>query len=966
MLILASLVDLSLSYIALELMRSPAVELRAIGIRLLILFLAATDGKVDAKQLLAFERMNGFAVMCKYLTSHTMVADDSIIEGLFSLMFWQVQHLLPFSRPPSGQLSKGERKSEGMPNNTIYYWSRLLLRFFTSVDERVSDRPSHDSITGNFLQLFGSKDPQQQISVQQRASPDIEAASNSVAVDLDNQKNDSIASVVTAASTASELGSNAASRVNQPASSDKPSSDPRHIKVEEVHIHQVFETILTMIQYCSTLEQVHRVVNRILRCMGNAEIVRDESLEDVYRRNLENFFNCKDWLLILCESVGRFRRQEASVAEEQESGAVMSMSESESMASAPRIRRHDSYFSNSVADSEEAFSAAGDSVFDELSPEFSHTRRSSVDSVNSKKAQTAQFTSPILAFIRKVVIADMLQKYNSSRRWIELFRLSLPETQQMQEEIVLDIIASMHHVTFLNTNYRDQGFNYLKNMGALLDQVLERMKVSLLFCVSVVCALHAASYRCSIELRGRMKDTALPEVKRQFIVKCLIDVGQDIFNRVNCLIEISPSLHAYVAGTDSKIISDSQIIALLFGMFEECFDFLEQLVTANDDNVNSSVQELRDLEAVRQALEMMQALVSVIQACIKVSAEAKKAATKLLDSLLSDSQKVMEFAFVHNFSHVNAQGGNSDHMYGAALDGAENHGMKESGMSQVASSASATSTSSFGWWGAWTTPAVGSTTLVEEKPSGDNEESERSSAEQHSDASGTADSERKAAEPRKMAASQSNLPSDIRAFVYWFCASAQTPMRADLFAKIQKDLKVVFRFAEKVREKYSQRLLRYSKTLQDKRAREKSYASKLVSDAVVAHQAICEKGTRGLLKDVANWIKVYKERMQMGQDAFSGTEKATRLSGKDSMIKPMLSPSAVLSAAQLESFKIPEALIEYLSQEGDIYPSTPTDHRGASALNTYPTPKTPSPLSKIEALNLLIQCFASARHIAEA
>ena len=105
--------------------------------------------------------------------------------------------------------------------------------------------------------------------------------------------------------------------------------------------------------------------------------------------------------------------------------------------------------------------------------------------------------------------------------------------------------------------------------------------------------------------------------------------------------------------------------------------------------------------------------------------------------------------------------------------------------------------------------------------------------------------------------------------------------------------------------------------------------------------------------------------MQMGQDAFCGTEKSSRLSGKDSVAKPMLNPSAVLSAAQLESFKIPEALIEYLSQE-NIYPSTPTDHRGSSALNTYPTPKTPSPLSKIEALNLLIQCFASARHIAEA
>lgn len=82
----------------------------------------------------------------------------------------------------------------------------------------------------------------------------------------------------------------------------------------------------------------------------------------------------------------------------------------------------------------------------------------------------------------------------------------------------------------------------------------------------------------------------------------------------------------------------------------------------------------------------------------------------------------------------------------------------------------------------------------------------------------------------------------------------------------------MLRYAEKLRERSSQRLLRSSKTLQDKRTKEKSYSTKLVNDTLQANQSSCDKAVNGFLKDISVWVKVWKERFQQGQDIFTGNE----------------------------------------------------------------------------------------------
>jgi hypothetical protein len=69
----------------------------------------------------------------------------------------------------------------------------------------------------------------------------------------------------------------------------------------------------------------------------------------------------------------------------------------------------------------------------------------------------------------------------------------------------------------------------------------------------------------------------------------------------------------------------------------------------------------------------------------------------------------------------------------------------------------------------------------------------------------------------------------------------------------------------------------------------------------------------------------------------------------------------MLFADNLESFKIPEALIEFLSRASQ---SSPVDKEIATSSQAQ-SAKHVNPLTKAEALNALIQCFASGRRIAE-
>lgn len=532
--------------------------------------------------------------------------------------------------------------------------------------------------------------------------------------------------------------------------SSQSKSDLRSMRGEEILLPQVFESLFSVVQYSKSLDQVHRCFIRIHRCFSDTDPSAADFMDEIHSHNLEAFFSVRDWLLLLCDIVAKFRRPDST--EELEALALLSLSEPESLVSGD-LRRYDSF--RSAGESEEGFSTAGDSIADDGSNDlgsfhrFSATgRRTPLDQMN-RRHHVAQFTAPVLNLIRKLLLLDMFMKCNGSRRWLEVFRLSLPETSQIQEEVVLDLINTMHHASFLVVS-KEACMNYLKNMGAFLEQALEKMIISLHFCISVVSALHALSYRCCLELRAKLRDTALPEVKKSFIVRCFIDIGQDIGYRVHSLVEIRASLHAYIATNDGKLLSDSQIVILLLGMLEECFDNLEAAIASSTQSVeHDSTLSSRSLDVVTAATEMMQALVTIIQVAGKLSNECRRTLGRVVEGIASDSEKRIEKCLLSS--------------EGAAKDASVGSEELDAQGKQTASSSGST------WWSSWARSADVSKSLeVDSK--------EEAAAPDVTEAVAPTRQE-------KALEAATSTDFDVRSFVYWYCAAAQrldSPVSASL------------------------------------------------------------------------------------------------------------------------------------------------------------------------------------------
>ncbi len=113
-----------------------------------------------------------------------------------------------------------------------------------------------------------------------------------------------------------------------------------------------------------------------------------------------------------------------------------------------------------------------------------------------------------------------------------------------------------------------------------------------------------------------------------------------------------------------------------------------------------------------------------------------------------------------------------------------------------------------------------------------------------------------------------------------------------------KELKPILRNAEKLRERYSQRLLKYTKTLQDKRTRDRLYQSKAVSDSLILIHSQCDKMINLYMKDYIVYCKILKEKWMIGNQLFHGSEVSSF-----HLISPRSSPSLPLS---LLSVSVPE------------------------------------------------------------
>lgn len=166
----------------------------------------------------------------------------------------------------------------------------------------------------------------------------------------------------------------------------------------------------------------------------------------------------------------------------------------------------------------------------------------------------------------------------------------------------------------------------------------------------------------------------------------------------------------------------------------------------------------------------------------------------------------------------------------------------------------------------------------------------------------------------------------------------------------------MLRLAEKLRERYSQRLVKYTKTLQEKRNREKSLSTKSVNDTLIGVVSSGDKISSQFSKEIVKYTRELKDRISLGHDLFNGVSE-TKASSIVQLRSPLRDSKTNKELGTLpqpyseveETFTPPAILIDYFRSKRNI------DEVNES-LWTSRSQQNPG-LSDSEAFDSLLTCF---------
>ena len=740
-----------------------------------------------------FERINGFKLLADQISAHVDAATESIVDGIFNIMFW--------SRRSFSIKDKSNKVVDEFNNSTVSASDGRLPKRVNSEDggnsvqdcekvprddtKAVKEEEPIDLPTsgGGIL----SKLLKGQASSASKHSPSSEEGWNNP---TGVEENNSMAGSPTETSrdlNALGIASSAASAHvlalppvtpprNAPAQSNlkrlRPLSplklsekkdaatessgavasefsepqDSTHEEVSTIHVPQMLEVLVRVLQSSSSAELVADSFQKLERSITHRHVNKDrgdssrkgaadaanKGIEAV-RVNADLIFSQKDWIQWLCDTLLLYRSRSLNCDDDPDGMAhsgVMSCSENESA--------NDSY-SNAMDSNDDLVPDSDDSLSHGSSSRLANANALS-DAVSNgdcssngthHKASTwhtTPFTASIFRFINKLLLVDMRLKYSSTRKWLDVFRLSLPETYDVQEVIIADLVDTLDTFTTHEKNI-EVSMNFLRNVGMLLEQALEKVDLSLMLCLKVVLSLHTLSYSCPPEIRTRIKETCIPELRKGYIVRCLIDFSQEFYTRALAVIEVSSPLEGYLLSSDSKPLQNSHVILIVLSILLEAFEELEFLLTTVDseaflssyeENASQQYVSSSSYERLDFVIELIQSLLTLVQGCVKVSSECRKVVTKLLswtaagyfqqpalpagaalddrDSLQEDLD-IMKAAFLNTFaeeavSQTPVIDSKTSAVQAASTSSSHQH-------SSVAATA-ATSSSTLSWWGAWT------------------------------------------------------------------------------------------------------------------------------------------------------------------------------------------------------------------------------------------------------------------------
>jgi hypothetical protein len=93
-------------------------------------------------------------------------------------------------------------------------------------------------------------------------------------------------------------------------------------------------------------------------------------------------------------------------------------------------------------------------------------------------------------------------------------------------------------------------------------------------------------------------------------------------------------------------------------------------------------------------------------------------------------------------------------------------------------------------------------------------------------------------------------------------------VQAEFRVRVLAEIRSAHRVVDKLREKNSQRYMRYTRLAQEKRTKEKLYASKASKDALAVSKTASDKVAAKFLKDTKTYVSALNDKVEAGKTLF--------------------------------------------------------------------------------------------------
>lgn len=381
---------------------------------------------------------------------------------------------------------------------------------------------------------------------------------------------------------------------------------------------QLLQAIFKIIQNEKLPQLVTWTIAHIENCIcpisfkvtPNSNLIFNSEFYAAGVKNMEIVTNQKDWLCWVCECLLTFiRRSNLGTLGNNDMNELSGLESDDSMENSRRRN-----LSHRPANASPIISQSNDSLL-------------------------AAFTDPIYNFVKSIFVLDIIGKPGSNRKMYDILRLPVPEASNVQLLILYDLLELFETVPLASIG-PEQGVNLLRNISAFLEQVIEKVELPLDLSVKAVLVMNTLIYQAPPDLRSKIKDTLLPEMRNTFVTQCLIDRSNHLFDRIAALADIHTSVQNLLTSTETKTFQDTQILVILLDtLLETCNEnndganLMENYGNSNDDeSVSLPAGSLRGNQS-QMFFDLQISAVLLIQNCIQAAPECKKLLNKLLSEM---------------------------------------------------------------------------------------------------------------------------------------------------------------------------------------------------------------------------------------------------------------------------------------------------------------------------------------------